>query len=169
MSALKWKNVDFDRNIIKVVEARVYGEEDRPKTHSSYRDIEMLPMVYEALKDQARQTRLRSKYVFVNKEDKPIEIETIRKNAWKRGLKKAGIEYRPIIQTRHTFATLMVSTGENLGWVMKMMGHSSLKMITDKYFSYIPNVTHMDGSKFLEEYEKKKGKEHNLLKSGDPG
>jgi len=52
---------------------------------------------------------------------------------------------------------------------MKMMGHSSLKMITDKYFSYIPNVTHMDGSKFLEEYEKKKGNEHNILKSGDPG
>jgi hypothetical protein len=42
-------------------------------------------------------------------------------------------------------------------------------MITDKHFSYIPNVTHMDGSKFLEEYEKKKGKGHNLLKSGDPG
>jgi hypothetical protein len=42
-------------------------------------------------------------------------------------------------------------------------------MITDKDFSYIPNVTHMDGSKFLEEYEKKGGKGHNLLKSGDPG
>ena len=42
-------------------------------------------------------------------------------------------------------------------------------MITDKYFSYIPNVTHMDGSKFLKEYEKEKGKEHNLLKSGDLG
>jgi len=36
-----------------------------------------------------------------------------------------------------------------------MMGHSSLKMITDKYFSYIPNMTHNDGSKFLEEYLKK--------------
>ncbi len=45
-------------------------------------------------------------------------------------------------------------SGENLGWVQKMMGHSSLKMITDKYFSYIPNMTHQDGSKFLEEYEK---------------
>jgi hypothetical protein len=42
-------------------------------------------------------------------------------------------------------------------------------MITDKYFSYIPNVTHMDGSKFLEEYEKKKRKGHNILKSGDTG
>jgi integrase len=68
---------------------------------------------------------------------------------------KTGIEYRPIIQTRHTFATIMVSTGENLGWVMKMMGHSSMKLITDKYFSYIPSVTHNDGSKFLEEYEKR--------------
>lgn len=39
------------------------------------------------------------------------------------------------------------------------MGHSSLKMITDKYFSYIPNMTHQDGSKFLEEYGKKVEKE----------
>jgi hypothetical protein len=36
-----------------------------------------------------------------------------------------------------------------------MMGHASLKMITDKYFSYIPNMMHQDGSKFLEEYCKK--------------
>jgi len=47
MSALKWKNVDFDRRVIKVVETRVYGEEGRPKTNSSYRDIDMLPMVYD--------------------------------------------------------------------------------------------------------------------------
>lgn len=155
MSVLKWSNIDFDRRIIKVVETRVYGEEGRPKTNSSYRDISMLPMVYDALKKQEPKTRLRSKYVFLNPEDKPIEIETLRKNAWSKGLTKAGIEYRPIIQTRHTFATMMISAGENLGWVQKMMGHSSLKMITDKYFSYIPNMTHNDGSKFLEEYGKK--------------
>lgn len=159
MSALKWKNVDFDRRIIKVVETRVYGEEGRPKTGSSYRDIDMLPMVFEALKEQELRTRLRSKYVFLNPDNKPIEIETLRKNAWTKGLKKAGIDYRPIIQTRHTFATMMVSSGENLGWIQKMMGHSSLKMITDKYFSYIPNMTHHDGSKFMAEYEKKVKKE----------
>jgi integrase len=49
---------------------------------------------------------------------------------------------------------MMISAGENLGWCQKMLGHSSLKMITDKYFSYIPNMTHQDGSKFLEEYGK---------------
>jgi integrase len=152
MSALKWQNVDFDRRLIRIVETRVYGEEGRPKTPSSYRDIGMLSMVFDALKAQARKTRLRSKYVFLNEEDKPIEIETLRKNAWSKGLKKAGLEYRPVIQTRHTFATMMISSGENLGWVQKMMGHTSLKMITDKYFSYVPNMTHNDGSKFMEEY-----------------
>ena len=49
----------------------------------------------------------------------------------------------------------MVSDGDNLGWVQKMMGNSFLNMITDKYFSYIPNITHQDGSKFLEKYGKK--------------
>jgi integrase len=155
MSVLKWKNVDFDRKIIKVVETRVEGEEKRPKTNSSYRDIDMLPMVYDAMKKQELKTRLRSKYVFLNPDDEPIEIETLRKNAWSKGLTKAGLDYRPVIQTRHTFATMMISAGENLGWVQKMMGHASLKMITDKYFSYIPNMTHQDGSKFLEEYGKK--------------
>ena len=152
MSALKWENVDFDRRLIRIVETRVYGEEGRPKTTSSYRDIGMLPMVFDALKEQARRTRLRSRYVFLNEESKPIEIETLRKNAWSKGLKKAGVEYRPAIQTRHTFATMMISSGENLGWVQKMMGHTSLKMITDKYFSYVPNMTHNDGSRFMEEY-----------------
>jgi integrase len=49
---------------------------------------------------------------------------------------------------------MMISAGENLGWVQRMMGHSSLKMITDKYFTYIPNMTHQDGTRFLEEYER---------------
>jgi len=112
-------------------------------------------MVIDALKKQKLKTRFRSKYVFLNPENNPIEIETLRKNAWSKVLKNAGIEYRPILQKRHPFATMMISAGENLGWVQKMMGHASLKMITEKYFSYIPNMTHHDGSKFLEEYRKK--------------
>jgi hypothetical protein len=58
---------------------------------------------------------------------------------------------------------MMVSSGENLGWIPKMMGHSSLKMITDKYFSNIPNMTHHDGSKFMAECEIKAEKEPQRL------
>ena len=65
-----------------------------------------------------------------------------------------------VVKFRNVFTPL--SSGENLGWLQKMMGHSSLKMITDKYFSYIPNMTHHDGSKFMAEYEKKVKKEPQM-------
>jgi len=162
MSALKWGNVDLEKRFIRITETRVYGEEGRPKTKSSYRTIDMLPMTQRALREQAARTMFKSDYVFLNKEGKPIDLETLRKNAWTKGLKRAGIGYRPMIQTRHTFATLMVSAGENLGWVQKMMGHSSRKMIFEHYYAHIPNLTHQDGSLFLKEYEKRDSDLHQI-------
>jgi len=71
-----------------------------------------------------------------------------------------------MIQTRHSVDT-MISSEENLGWIQKMMVHSSLKMITGKYFSYIPNMTEHDGSKLMMEYNKKIKKEPQLSPRGD--
>jgi integrase len=153
MSALKWSNVHLDTKKIEIVETRVYGEEGPPKTEGSFRTIDMLPMVHSALQKQAARTRLKSKYVFLNCDDKPIDVEILRKTAWTAGLKASKIEYRPMIQTRHTFATSTITAGENLGWVQRMLGHFSLKMIVEKYYAYIPNMTHNDGSRFVEEYE----------------
>jgi integrase len=153
MAALKWENVHLDTGKIEIVETRVYGEEGRPKTDGSYRTIDILPMVHKALLEQEQKTRKMSKYVFLNFDDNPIDVETLRKTAWTKGLKEANIEYRPMIQTRHTFATLMITTGENIGWVQRMMGHASLKMIVEKYYAYVPNMTHNDGSLFVREYE----------------
>jgi integrase len=133
----------------------VYGEEGPPKTEGSHRTIDMLPMVRKALLEQAQATRLKSRYVSLNLEDKPVDVETLRKTAWTKALRAIGVEYRPMIQTRHTFATLMITAGENIGWVQKMMGHSSLKMIVEKYYSYVPNMTHNDGTIFVKEYEKR--------------
>ena len=49
---------------------------------------------------------------------------------------------------------MQISSGEGLEWVQKMLGYPSLKMITDEYFSYIPNKSHQDSSKFFEKYER---------------
>jgi hypothetical protein len=43
--------VDFKLGIIKVRETRVRGEEGRPKTKRSVRDVTMLPPIVEAMKD----------------------------------------------------------------------------------------------------------------------
>ncbi|MCP4295423.1 MAG: tyrosine-type recombinase/integrase, partial [Proteobacteria bacterium] len=73
-----------------------------------------------------------------------------RKVVWMPALEKAGFEYRPPIQTRHTFATLMLSAGEDIGWVQNMLGHSSLQMIFTRYYAWIPKKTRRDGSAFME-------------------
>jgi integrase len=39
---------------------------------------------------------------------------------------------------RHTFASLMVSQGENILWVSKMLGHKDSSMTLDVYAQYMP-------------------------------
>jgi hypothetical protein len=39
------------------------------------------------------------------------------KEVWTPALEKAGIDYRPPLQTRHTFAMMVLSADEDVGWV----------------------------------------------------
>jgi hypothetical protein len=68
------------------------------------------------------------------------------------------IEYRPMMQTRHTFATITLSEGENIGWVQHMLGHSSLQMIFTKYYAWMPKETRNDGSAMMRAYESVRGR-----------
>ncbi len=152
--ALKWKAIDWERKKISIIESRVRGIEGRPKTKGSRRDVDILPVVDDALKEQRRETGLKSPYVFLNTDENPIDGETLRKWTWTPALEKAGLENRSMYHTRHTFATLMLSAGENVGWVQQMMGHTSLRMIQERYYRYIPNLTHLDGSAFSAKFQK---------------
>ena len=111
MAALKWRNVDFRLGIIRIRETRVRGEEGRPKTRSSVRNVKMLPPVFEALKEQRKEILGKSEYVFLNQFDRPLLPDSVNQHIWRPALKKAGLEHRALYQTRHTFATLMLDAG----------------------------------------------------------
>jgi integrase len=149
MAALKWRNVDFNLGFIKVWETRVRGIEKKPKTPGSYRDIKMLPPVIEALLELKQNCKRKSDYVFLNKKGRPLLPNSINYHIWKPGLKKAGLEPRSLYTTRHTFATLMLDSGEHPGWVQKMMGHASLKMIYERYYKYIKDYQKDEGEAFM--------------------
>ena len=150
MAALKWKHVDFKHGVIRVRETLVKGETGRPKTKKSVRDIRMLPPVVEAIRDQRKVTMGKTEYIFLNQYGKPVEPMPTNFHVWKPALKKAGLDPRSLYQTRHTFATLMLDAGEHPGWVQKMMGHETLQMIYEKYYSYIKNYERDEGSAFME-------------------
>ena len=53
--------------------------------------------------------------------------------------------------TRHTFASIMLSYGENVKWVAVMMGHASTAT-TEKYYATFINDNRIKRGKFLEKY-----------------
>ncbi len=144
IAALKWKNVELERKIVRIVETRVYGQEGRTKTVGSKRDIDLLPPAIKALMVQ-RQMNLKGKYVFRDQEGASMTPDHIREVIWKPILKQAGLEYRPPIQARHTFATIAIESRAELGWVQHMLGHKTLQMIFNNYHRWIKDETQENG------------------------
>jgi integrase len=93
------------------------------------------------------------KYIFLDRNGQRMTPDHFRNVVWTPALVKAEIAYRPPIQMRHTFATMMISAGEDIGWVQNMMGHSSLQMIYQRYYAWMDNATRTDGQAFLRHFE----------------
>lgn len=145
--ALKWHRVDFDRGYFRVVEGRTKGEDGRPKTEKSIREVKMTPAVYDAMLTQKEKTFNKSENVFLNEEDRVITLDSLRRHVWHTTLKNAGLSYRNPYQTRHTAITLMLMAGESPYWVAEQTG-TSAEMIWKHYFKYIPDMGKKDGAGF---------------------
>lgn len=93
--------------------------EKRPKTASGERDVVLLPPAVEALKAQRPLTGFKGGRVFYHpRTSKPwANDEQIRLQFRKPLLKRAGVRDRSAYDTRHTYATMMLTAGENPMWV----------------------------------------------------
>ena len=146
INGLKWKYVDFEKELILVRETFSAGEtEENAKTETSLRDIPMLPMVKQALQQQFENRTSDSEYVFSSREGHPIDAHNFANRIWYPLLRFLGIEKRRPYQTRHTTATLMLASGENPEWIAKLMGHTNTQMLFTVYSRFVPNLTRQDG------------------------
>jgi integrase len=97
----------------------------------------MLPRVREELLKQRDRVKLRSEFVFPNRSWKPLNVNWVTKALWPRLVEKAKVPYRPLMQTRHTYATLMLQKGAPIDWLQKQMGHRNLTMLIRHYWRWI--------------------------------
>jgi len=134
--ALEWNDIDFEESTISITKTRTAGITKKPKTKSSIREIDMLSQVEVFLKNQQKLTGLNKK-IFLKKQGKDFYSSTSLFQKWKELLKICVLEYRNIYQTRHSFASNMISNGEDVFWVSQMLGHKNMNITLEKYSKYI--------------------------------
>lgn len=148
ITALKWSDIDFENRLIYVRRTRNKGIETTPKTKSSIRDIEILDVLLPYLENHL-QFKTDSEYVFLTRGNIPFTSSTkISTIYWSKVLKELNIPYRNLYQMRHTFASLMIASGEDILWVSNMLGHKNSNITLSTYAKYMKNDQKVRG-KFL--------------------
>lgn len=143
--ALTWNDIDFqEREIIINKSLSDKGIIDSPKTLSSNRVIDMLDIVYNHLKNLKYQS-LEQRIVILPRHKIRSEFYALQK--------QLKLQRRRLYDTRHSFASIMLSKGEEPMWVgCKMMGHKDLTETYKTYAKYLPKpITHR--ATFLQDIE----------------
>lgn len=142
--ALKWGDVDWNQKFIRVERSYKRGQVDKTKS-GNVRRVDMSEQLVDALKKlltkrkkEALQAGLSEPvpYIF-HRNRKPMEQNFIRR-IYKRILVKAGIREMRLHDTRHTYASLLLSKGASPVYVKEQLGHSSIKITVDIYGHLIP-------------------------------
>lgn len=145
---LEWSDVDWAKGVVRVTRAIVRKVTKQPKTTAGIRDVLLLPYAREALERQKVFSFAAGGRIFLNPQtNNPWATDgQIRDIGWIPALKAACVVYRNPYQTRHTYASTLLSAGENPMWVAQQMGHADWGMIRRRYGRWIPEVDKTAGS-----------------------
>jgi len=153
---LEWGDIDWGAGLVTVSRAVVCKQVKTTKTKAGKREVLLLPPALAALKAQKLVTFLQGKRIFHNpRTNQPWKDNLeIREYFWQPLLKKAGVRYRYPYQTRHTYASMMLSAGENMLWLAKQMGHVNSEMIIKNYAKWIPDCQSKGGYQTVNDWSK---------------
>ncbi len=143
--ALTWEDIDFNEKTITINKSlNELGQITTPKNKPSVREIDLLDPVAKILKELKESEPANKKFVFISMPKR----STMFQRAFRSLLRALNLKERKLYTTRHTFASLMLSQGEEAMWVSKTLGHKDLNTTHKTYSHYIPNQD-KERAKFL--------------------
>lgn len=137
--ALRWDRVDWAARTVRIDLNRVAGVEKGPKTEAGIRDVRLNDEAIAALQAQKAYTFLARAYVFHNpRTGEPWSTDAqVRKTMWEPLVKRAKIRHRNVYQVRHTYASALLTAGENPWFVAQQLGHVDVTMVFQTYGKFI--------------------------------
>lgn len=154
MRCLLWSDINIDNLTISVSKSQTDEavNAETTKTKKSVRIVKILLPTSEALKSQKRLTYLSGQYVFLNPRTGTQWKERRLYKIWSAKLKQLKMKHRKMYQTRHTYASMMLSSGESVMWVSEQMGHSDWVMVGRVYAKWIPSTNPDAGNKGVDKF-----------------
>jgi integrase len=144
--AVTWGDIDFERREItfsKTAKDQIVKSTTKTKTR---RTIDMSERLYKILRG-LRQEYLRDKLeggtneaVFVSTKGRLLSQQTLRR-VWHKATKACGLGEFRLHDIRHTTASVLLSRGANIGYVSRLLGHSSQHMTLTRYAHFLPSET----------------------------
>ncbi len=145
--ALLWEDIDFNEKKIVINKSlNELGQITTPKNKPSIREVDLLEPVGKILKELKASEPENKKFVFISMPKR----STMFQRAFRALLGSLNLKERKLYTTRHTFASLMLSQGEEAMWVSKTLGHKDLNTTYKTYSHYIPQQE-KERAKFLKE------------------
>ena len=148
--ALKWKDIDFDNNSLRVSKSKTFDDTLKsPKNKSSKRPINLMPAVVSALQEYKtvqKKNKLRygidyfkSDFICTLDNGKPMSTNYLT-TTFKRKVKQYHFIQIRFHDLRHSFATISLTNGVHPKVVQEILGHSSIKVTMDTYSHVIPTM-----------------------------
>jgi integrase len=153
--ALEWSDVDFERGRIYIDKAitSAADEPEEPKTEAAIRFVKLFPESIKALKDQLEFTEGET-VVFNNPHsNKPWNGDASYRGQWETVFSHTSIKrHRSPYQTRHTYASMMLSADVNCMWVSKQLGHTSSDFTRQTYARWIDDDSPGMGQELVDKF-----------------
>ena len=162
-TGLKWGNINFTEN--KYYVRGLLSSKGKIKdTKNEYREreIDLLQPLYNALVKIMPDNYFElsdmyaDEFVFKNPKTGAYWKTDALTKIWRRTLNNLKIPYRKPYETRHAYASIMVTACLPDGWIRRQMGHASMRMLEEVYGKWLG-----DANKVIDWVLKHTKGEHN--------
>jgi integrase len=140
--ALRWVDVDFDADVVRVRRTFSRGHFSTPKSRRSARAVPLAPQIRDALAHHRRCSRFQANddLVFAHPQlGHVLDPSRVRKR-FVAAARRAGLRPIRFHDLRHTYGTRMASTGAPLRAIQEWMGHNDHRT-TLIYADYAPDLS----------------------------
>ncbi len=139
--ALRWSDINWATGYIRVRRSLSLGIVQEPKSKHSIRSIVMAPKLIQVLrKHQLACKPSELDLVFPNRVGGLMDGRNMYQREFLAALRRAGLRKVRFHDLRHSYASILISQGENIKFIQNQLGHGSAQVTLDTYGHLMPQT-----------------------------